>query len=141
MFLPFFVLSLMYLFDLVNYDVMSLEIPVFVVAGEFMAGPDRVWFKICEDDILNEMVMLGLLASLCLTALSRERDEDEMTGLVRMQSFVWSFWVTAAILAFGILFIYRVSFLSFAFAAIFLIFLIYIFKFNLSMKKIRRECK
>ena len=85
--------------------------------------------------------MLGLLVSVCFIALSKEKDEDEMTGQIRMQSFVWSFWVTAAILAFGILFFYGFSFLNFALAALFLAFIIYIVKFNLTMFCIRRAGK
>lgn len=85
--------------------------------------------------------MFGLLISLCFTALSKEKDEDEMTGLIRMQSFVWSFWVTAAVLAFGIIFIYDIAFMIFSFAAIFVVFILYIIKFNLAMRAIRREGK
>lgn len=85
--------------------------------------------------------MFGLLISLCFTALSKEKDEDEMTGLIRMQSFVWSFWVTAAVLAFGIIFIYNIAFMLFSFAAIFVGFILYIIKFNLAMHAIRRDGK
>ena len=93
------------------------------------------WPALCP---INEIAMLGLLASLCFIALSREKDEDEMTGHIRMQSFVWSFWVTAAVLAFGIIFIYGLAFMEFAFAAIFLVFVLYILKFNLTMRAVRR---
>ena len=85
--------------------------------------------------------MFGLLISLCFTALSKEKDEDEMTGLIRMQSFVWSFWVTASVLAFGIIFIYNIAFMLFSFAAVYVVFLLYIVKFNLAMRSIRREGK
>ena len=95
-------------------------------------------FRIIKNDPINEIAMLGLLASLCFIALSREKDEDEMTGHIRMQSFVWSFWVTAAVLAFGIIFIYGLAFMEFAFAAIFLVFVLYILKFNLTMRAVRR---
>ena len=95
-------------------------------------------FRIIKNDPINEIAMLGLLASLCFIALSREKDEDEMTGHIRMQSFVWSFWITAAVLAFGIIFIYGLAFMEFAFAAIFLVFVLYILKFNLTMRAVRR---
>lgn len=95
-------------------------------------------FHVIKNDPINEIAMLGLLASLCFIALSREKDEDEMTGHIRMQSFVWSFWVTAAVLAFGIIFIYGLAFMEFAFAAIFLVFVLYILKFNLTMRAVRR---
>lgn len=115
-----------------------LSIPVPAISVVELGGLDAVWFEIVKTDPVNEVAMLGLLVSLCFIALSRERDEDEMTGAIRMQSFVWSFWVTAAVLAFGVLFLYDFSFLYFAFAAIYFVFIAYIVKFNLAMRAVRR---
>ena len=43
------------------------------------------WFGMTATDPVNEICMLGLLVSLVFIALSREKDEDEMTAVVRMQ--------------------------------------------------------
>ena len=99
------------------------------------------FFEIVQNDPINEIAMLGILVSLCFIALSKEKDEDEMTEQIRMSSFVWSLWITAAVLAFGILFLYQFSFLYFCFSAIYLVFLLYILKFNIAMRKVRRESK
>lgn len=96
------------------------------------------WFGITRTDPVNEICMLGLLVSLVFLALSREKDEDEMTAVVRMQSFVWSFWCTAVIMLVAILFVYDYAFLLFAFASVFVCFILYICKFNYEMIKIRR---
>ena len=61
-----------------------------------------------------------------------------MTGHIRMQSFVWSLWATTAFCAFGILFIFGLSYLYFTYLAVFLMPIVYIAKFNLAMRKIRR---
>ena len=82
--------------------------------------------------------MLGLLVSLVFIALSKEKDEDEMTAVVRMQSFVWSFWCTSVIMLIAILFVYDFAFLLFSFASVFVCFIMYICKFNYEMIKIRR---
>ena len=74
--------------------------------------------------MLTKVGMMGLLVSLCFIALSKEKDEDEMTGQIRMQSFVCSLWVTSAILTFGILFIMGLDFLSFTLVAIYLYLLV-----------------
>ena len=89
-------------------------------------------------DLLTELGMIGLLVSLCFIGLSREKDEDEMTGQIRMQSYVWSMWFTSAALAFGILFISGLDFIYFAFVAIYLYFIVFILKFNFTMRAIRR---
>ena len=96
------------------------------------------WFGTTKTDPVNEICMFGLLVSLVFIALSKEKDEDEMTAVVRMRSFVWSFWCTAILLLVAILFVYDYAFLLFAFASMFVCFILYICKFNYEMIKIRR---
>ena len=96
------------------------------------------WFGMTATDPVNEICMLGLLVSLVFIALSREKDEDEMTAVVRMQSFVWSFWCTAVLMLVAILFVYDLAFMYFAFASVFVCFIMYICKFNYEMINIRR---
>lgn len=138
LFFPFLALCL-WLLLFGDWDCDLLSWPAFALSIEDITSKDA--FTIIRNDPVNEFAMLGLLVSVCFIALSKEKDEDEMTGQIRMQSFVWSFWVTAAILAFGILFFYGFSFLNFALAALFLAFIIYIVKFNLTMFCIRRAGK
>ena len=99
------------------------------------------WFGMTATDPVNEICMLGLLVSLVFLALSKEKDEDEMTAVVRMQSFVWSFWCTAVLMLVAILFVYDLAFMYFAFASVFVCFIMYICKFNYEMIKIRRTDK
>ena len=96
------------------------------------------WFVMTVTDPVNEICMLGLLVSLVFIALSKEKDEDEMTAVVRMQSFVWSFWCTAILMLIAILFVYDLAFMYFSFASVFVCFIMYICKFNYEMIKIRR---
>lgn len=117
-----------------------LHIPALAVCLDELFG-EASFFEIVQNDPINEIAMLGLLVSLCFIALSKEKDEDEMTEQIRMSSFVWSLWITAAVLAFGILFFYQFSFLYFCFSAIYLVFLLYILKFNITMRKVRRAVK
>lgn len=97
------------------------------------------WFCMTETALIEEIAMLGLLASLVFIALSREQDEDEMTAHIRMQSFVWSTWATSIALALGILFVYDLEFLTFMFMTMFLYLMLYIVKFNLAMHRERKE--
>ena len=99
------------------------------------------WFGMTATDPVNEICMLGLLVSLVFLALSKEKDEDEMTAVVRMQSFVWSFWCTAILMLVAILFVYDLAFMYFAFASVFVCFIMYICKFNYEMIQIRRTNK
>lgn len=127
MFIPFAAICLCLFFDV---KLPAIKIPWIAIGDDF--------FYQGTADLLTEVGMMGLLVSLCFIALSREKDEDEMTAHIRMQSFVWSLWFTSAILAFGILFIMGLDFLSFAMVAFYLYYLVYILKFNLTMRAIRR---
>ena len=89
-------------------------------------------------DPVNELAMLGLLLSIVFIALSKEKDEDEMTPIVRQKAFALSFWITVALYALVILFIYGISFLNFSFAMPYFFFVMYILIFNISMYKLRR---
>lgn len=97
------------------------------------------WFCMTEAGLIEEIAMLGLLVSLVFIGLSRERDEDEMTAHIRMQSFVWSTWATSIVLALGILFVYDLEFLTFMFLAMYLYLMLYAIKFNLAMYRERKE--
>ena len=127
MFLPFAAICLCLFF---NVELPKIRIPWIAIGEHFLYDGTA--------DLLTEVGMLGLLVSLSFIALSREKDEDEMTAHIRMQSFAWSLWFTSAILAFGILFIMGLDFVSFAVAALYLYYLMYILKFNFTMKSIRR---
>ena len=96
------------------------------------------WFCMTKTSLVEEIAMLGLLASLVFIALSREQDEDEMTEHIRMQSFVWSTWATSIVLALGILFVYDLEFLTFMFMTMYLYLMLYIVKFNLAMHRERK---
>ena len=132
MVVPFFVLSVLCKFSdvLVNVGI-NATVPA-VISHEG-------WFCMTESSLIEEIAMLGLLASLVFIALSREQDEDEMTAHIRMQSFVWSTWATSIVLALGILFVYDLEFLTFMFLTMYLYLMLYIVKFNLAMHRERKE--
>ena len=117
--------------DNVNLSVLTTKMPALVDYSG--------WFTTNETNLIDEIAMLGLLASLVFIGLSREQDEDEMTAHVRMQSFVWSTWATSIIIALSILFVFDGHFLYFMFLAMYLYLMLYIVKFNLAMHRERKE--
>lgn len=128
MFLPFAAICMCLLLDV---KIPEITVPWIAIGDDL--------FYTGTANLVTEAGMLGLLVSLCFIALSREKDEDEMTAHIRMQSFVWSLWFTSAFLTFGILFVMGLSFLSFCFIALYAFYLVYILKFNLAMRAIRKE--
>ncbi|MDO5443359.1 MAG: hypothetical protein Q4G10_06775 [Bacteroidia bacterium] len=138
MFIPFCAICLWCLFS-GEFEFNYMQWPCISLFFQELFDDNTTLPKLSTTDPINEIGMFGLLISMCFIALSKEKDEDEMTALIRMKSFVFSFWVMAAILAFSILFVYGIMFMEFAFVAVFLVFLIYIVKFNFAMRRIRRE--
>ena len=135
MFVPFLAACVWLLLGPGECEWLSVKVPALLTL-DLMATSQ--WFGMTVTDPVNEICMLGLLISLVFLALSKERDEDEMTAAVRMQSFVWSFWCTAIVMLIVILFVYDFAFMYFAFASVFVCFILYICKFNYEMIKIRR---
>ena len=134
MVMPFFVLSVLCLcgvLDDVNLSAFDAWMPALVGYSG--------WFTIENTNLIDEIAMLGLLVSLVFIGLSRERDEDEMTAHIRMQSFVWSAWATSAAIALGIFFVYGIEFVTFMLVAMYLYLMLYAIKFNLAMYRERKE--
>jgi hypothetical protein len=131
-----------------NKTLNYFDIPVFAlfsdshlsIIGESLNLSSGTGFApgITSTDPINELAMLGLLISIVFIALSKEKDEDEMTPIVRQKAFSLSFWITSALYAMVILFVYGISFLNFTFAMPYLFFIMYIAIFNISMCKLRR---
>lgn len=134
MVVPFLVLGVLCLCGVLDDVAINVTMPA-LVCGYGDGG----WFCMTETSLVEEIAMLGLLASLVFIALSREQDEDEMTEYIRMQSFVWSTWATSIVLALGILFVYDLEFLTFMFVTMYLYLMLYIVKFNLAMLRERKE--
>ena len=86
----------------------------------------------------KSFITFFLLISLIFIALSRERDEDEMTLAIRMKSFVWSAWGTFIVMTIGILFFFGMAFVHFMIIAMYLYLALYCIKFNFAMYKERK---
>ena len=87
MLVPFLTACLWLLFGPCEGDWFTVDVPALFTLD--LASTSE-WFGMTVTDPVNEICMLGLLVSLVFIALSKEKDEDEMTAVVRMQSFVWS---------------------------------------------------
>ena len=134
MVVPFLVLCVLCLcgvMDELNLSVLSVKMPALVDYSG--------WFTTNETNLIDEIAMFGLLVSLVFIGLSRERDEDEMTAHIRMQSFVWSAWATSVVIALGIFFVYDIEYVTFMFVAMYLYLMLYAVKFYLAMYRERKE--
>ena len=133
MVVPFLALGISCMTDTIDLC-LSARLPAIIV--DIIS--DIEWFTMYDDCIIDEIAMLGLLISLIFIALSRERDEDEMTLAIRMKSFVWSAWGTFIVMTIGILFFFGMAFVHFMIIAMYLYLALYCIKFNFPMYKERK---
>ena len=147
LFLPFALLFFVVpaFFDFIDDDLISFPTLMIIISelGNFDGGnvQNGLIAGFQREGMFDEIRIVAMSLGLLFVAFAREKDEDEMTAHIRMQSFVWSLWFTSAILAFGILFIMGFDFLYFALVALYLYYLVYILKFNFTMRGIRRTGK
>ena len=99
---------------------------------------DKGSMKIMTDDWGMELGTLGMLIGMFLVALSKERDEDEMSAYVRGCSFIWSLWVTLFALIAVEIFVYGGDYITFYFFYPYLFVFVYICRFNYKMFRLRR---
>lgn len=88
---------------------------------------------------LDETGCVGLIIALLLVAFSREKDEDEYVARLRSSSLIWAVIVNYLILIVLILSLYGLLFLYAAWINMFLVLVLYIIKFNVSLYKFRRS--
>lgn len=97
--------------------------------------PVRDWLG---NDYADEFIVVGLTVSLLLVGFSREKIEDEFITKLRGDSLIWALLVSYLILIVATLVFYDETYLTFVFINMFLILLLYILKFNLSVWRFRK---
>lgn len=110
-----------------------LNVPVFAIVGDndFFGPTD--YFFVVENSIVDELIMLLVIASGIIFAFSKEKHEDEMVASIRLHSLAWATIANYGILLFCYLFIYGFPFLNVLMGAIFSQLVIFILLFRYKM--------
>ncbi|MDD2560112.1 MAG: hypothetical protein PHE04_05530 [Bacteroidales bacterium] len=95
-------------------------------------------FKLMNNDIYEEITIIGLIVSMIFIAFSKEKDEDECIAQIRMQSLVWSILIGSVLLILATVFVYGFAYATVAFLNMFLILFLFVIKFNIELHKFRR---
>ncbi|NBP68867.1 MAG: hypothetical protein EBU52_08990 [Cytophagia bacterium] len=118
----FFAMGIANLYFQFTFDVYT----PFKVYGVFLGG----WGK---DELTEEILGVGLIIGLLLTAFSREKLEDEFVGKMRAESLMWAVYVNYIILIFSFLCVYGEAFLQIMVYNLFTILIFFIGRFNFLM--------
>lgn len=137
LFVPFFgLLLLMMATDLIDDSLITFP-TLGISLGGFFDGKAGV--HIVREGMLQEIVFVGLSLGLLFISFSKERDEDELIGSLRMQSFVWAVKWNTALLIVGTWIIFGSLYLYFMYLWIFSLFFFYIGRFEWQLYQLRKE--
>lgn len=107
----------------------GLNVPVFAIMDIEIFAKDS-YFSIIQNGIADELIFLFIIVGGIFVAFSKQKNEDEFISKIRLDSLVWATYVNYAVLIFGILFFYGISFLYVLLANIFTLIFFFIIRFN-----------
>jgi amino acid transporter len=97
------------------------------------------WAGVVSDNIFNELMCIVCIVSGIFIAFSREKNEDEFIGKLRLESLVWATYVSYAIQLFCVIFFYEMFYCYALMVNIFTLLLVFIVRFNLVLFKLKRQ--
>lgn len=134
----FFPFSIMGLYCLFGNGANVLQVRMFALYCSEIFESGSGFFKWVDSGILVELSLIGLAVSLLFISFSKEKDEDECIERIRMQSLVWAILGSYILLIVATLFIYGFAFMNFVFINMFMVLVLFIFKYNWELYKFRR---
>lgn len=102
---------------------------------------EKFLFGIHRHNFTDEVGSLLLIAGLLMIAFSREKEEDERTVQLRLESLLWAVYVNSAWMMFSIIFFYDTLFANIMTYNICTPLILFIARFNFVMYKERRTLK
>jgi len=107
---------------------------VFAIADLFPFS-DNVWFGMTNNNVLDEILALMVIAGSILIAFSKEKTEDEFITRIRMESLIWATYVNYGILVLAILLFYSFAFLQVMVLNMFTILFFFLVRFHWALRK------
>ena len=115
------------------------KVPVFAIIHNDFGNPD--WFKIVKNDIMDEILSIGLIVSLLFIAFSKEKNEDEYISQIRANSLVWALLINFLFLILCEFFVYGLVFFEILCVNLFSILVLFIIKFKIAVFKLNKSTK
>ncbi|HEY4205904.1 MAG TPA: hypothetical protein VGM31_03785 [Puia sp.] len=107
----------------------------------FAFDGENFLFNIRRHNFTDEVGSLLLIVGLLMIAFSREKEEDERTTRLRLESLLWAVYVNSAWMMFAIIFFYGALFANIMTYNICTPLILFIARYHLVMYKERRNLK
>lgn len=88
---------------------------------------------------LDEICVSGMIIALLLTAFSREKDEDECIGNLRLKALAWAVYASCGLQFVATWCLYDLSYLYFSFSAFASVLVFFILIYQWMLYRFRRE--
>jgi hypothetical protein len=83
------------------------------------------------NNLLDEILSLGLIIGALLSGFSREKVEDEYINQIRLESLVWAMYINFAILIIAIILISGIDFMNVMMYNMFTVLLFFVIRFHI----------
>ncbi|MFC4740408.1 hypothetical protein ACFO3U_10425 [Flavobacterium ponti] len=136
LFVPSLILGILYS---INNEILKsfLKIKVFAIAETQLFNYNS-YFKFVENDIIDELILIGLIIGGIFIGFSKLKNEDEYISKIRYESLVWATYLNYALIIIFTLFLYGFAYLSIVFYNLFTLLLFFIIRFHYTIYKLNK---
>ncbi|MEQ9262129.1 MAG: hypothetical protein RLP14_03105 [Owenweeksia sp.] len=140
-FIPSLLLGVIQFFSTYEPKWLDAEVPALFYTDWLLAdkGERFLFFTLIQNNLADEICALLLLIGGLLLVFAREVHEDEMIMKIRLESMLWSARVNGIVILFCIIFIYDITFYYVMVLNLFLLFFLFIGRFEWALRSLRRE--
>lgn len=137
-----FIPSFLFLLNIAAIDdsiVYSLfDVKIYALYYDDFLGHESGFFKKIENNIGDEIFVIGMILGGILIGFSKLKSEDEMISKIRYESLVWATYLNYGIIIFLTIFIYGVSYYNILMYNTFTLILFFILRFHYKIYKLNK---
>ena len=108
---------------------------VFALATDEILGKHQ-FFSWIENNVSDELILIGLVVGGLLVGFSKVRNEDELIAQIRYESLVWAVYANFGVMLVATVFIYGMYYYHVMLANMFTVLLFFIVRFHLMLYKL-----
>ena len=138
LFVPSLIFSLYLLIIDDGFTVDALNFNVLAIYNDGFFKSDDAFFKIIENNIGDELYVIGLIVGGILIGFSKLKDEDEMISKIRYESLVWATYLNYGIIILLTIFFYGIGYYSILMFNTFTLLLFFIIRFHYKIYQLNK---
>ncbi|WP_396193222.1 hypothetical protein [Flavobacterium sp.] len=138
LFVPSFIFSLYILTIDDSFTIDALNINVLAIYNDGLFKSNNAFFKIIENNIGDELYVIGLIVGGILIGFSKLKNEDEMISKIRYESLVWATYFNYAIIILFTIFFFGIGYYSILMFNTFTLLLFFIIRFHYKIYQLNK---